>query len=76
MTGRDLIIYILKNNLENEPIFKNGSFIGFITVTEAAIKFDVGVETIKLWFLLDRLDGIQIDSDIYILSNAELRTKE
>ena len=28
MTGRDLIIYILTNNLENEFVFKDGKFIG------------------------------------------------
>ena len=31
MTGRELIVYILENGLENEPIFKNGKPIGFIT---------------------------------------------
>jgi hypothetical protein len=43
MTGRDLIVYILQNNLENEPVFKDGKFIGFMTEGEAAEKFDVGV---------------------------------
>ena len=47
MTGRDLIIYILQNNLEDEEIFKDGKFIGFVTLNEAAVRLNVGVETVK-----------------------------
>jgi hypothetical protein len=72
MTGRDLIIYILQNNLENEEIFANGKFIGFITVEEAAVKFDVGVETVKIWVDLGYLSGIKSGGEIYILANAKL----
>lgn len=35
MTGRDLILYILMNNLEDEPVFEEGKFIGFVTDVEA-----------------------------------------
>lgn len=73
MTGRDLILYILENNLENEPIFENGRFIGFISVGEAAAKFDVGVETIKLWVKFGRLNGVKIGDEFYILPNASLK---
>ena len=37
MTGRDLIVYILSNNLENEEVFKDGKFIGFIPAQEDII---------------------------------------
>ena len=57
MTGRDLILYILSNGLENEPVFKNGKFIGFITDAEAAEKLDVGVATVWAWVAQGRLDG-------------------
>lgn len=73
MTGRDLIIYILSNNLENEPVFANGTFIGFISVEEAAVKFGVGVETVKVWIELGYLDGVKNNDTIYILANAKLR---
>lgn len=49
MTGRALIIYILENNLENKEIFKDGKIVGFISVSEAASKFNVGVGTVKTW---------------------------
>lgn len=74
MTGRDLILYILSNGLENEPIFKDGTFIGFITVEEAAKRMNVGVATIHVWISLDMLDYIQINNT-YLVS-AECRFLE
>ena len=71
LTGRDLILYILENNLENEPVIKNGTFIGFITTDEAAAKFNVGIETIKLWVKLNMLNGVKIGNEIYILADAK-----
>ena len=37
MTGRDLILYILTNKLEDEPILKDGKFIDFINIAEALV---------------------------------------
>lgn len=73
MTGRDLIIYILKNNLEDEEIFKDGKFIGFMSVEEAAVKFNVGVATIHLWFDMGYLNGVKLYDEILILKNAEIK---
>lgn len=70
MTGRELIIYILSNGLEDEPIFKDGRFVGLLTVEEAAIKFNVGVETVKAWYMMGRIKGVTFGSDIYILGNC------
>ena len=47
MTGRDLICYILENNLENRSIVQNGKFCGFLTAEEAAVKFNVGIDFLK-----------------------------
>ena len=66
MTGRDLIIYILQNNLEDTPIFKDGKLLGFMNVEEAAVKYEVGVATVKLWFRLGMLPAIVIGEEIYI----------
>lgn len=71
MTGRDLILYILEHNLEDEPIFKGGIFLGFWDQNEAAIKFDVGVATIKAWYQVGMLPGIEINGIIYIPANIE-----
>ena len=66
MTGRDLIIYILANNLENEPAFKDGKFIGFLTVNEAAERLFVGNATIRAWVELGMLDAVRPVEDMYI----------
>lgn len=73
MTGRDWIIYILKNNLEDEPLFKDGKLIGFIKASEFAERWDVGVETVRLWVTLEYVDGLFIYDELYIPHNAEIR---
>ena len=73
MTGRELIIYILANGLEDEPIYEDGKILGFITATEAAEKFNVGLATIKVWINEGMLDGIRIGEELYIPANADLK---
>ena len=73
MTGRELIIYILSNGLEDEPIYEDGKILGFITATEAAEKFNVGLATIKVWINEGTLDGIRIGEELYIPANANLK---
>lgn len=72
MTGRDLIIYILENGLEDSPIFENGVFIGLMTEEQAAVKFHVGAETVRAWHALGMLNGIKIGDMVYIFVNAQL----
>lgn len=69
MTGRDLIIYILENHLEDEQVLKDGKLLGFMTVNEAAVKFNVGPETIKLWFDMKVIKGFKLGEELYILMN-------
>ena len=69
MTGRDLIIYILENNLEDSPVFDDGRFLGFISEEEAAVKFNVGINTIRLWTKVGKLSGIKIGDILYIPSS-------
>lgn len=70
MTGRDLIIYILKNNLEDTLIFDSGKIYGFMNAEEAALKFGVGVATIHIWFRMGMIPGFYIGKEIYIPVNA------
>ena len=69
MTGRDLIIYILSNNLENEPVFLDKGFLNLLSENEAAIKFDVGKATIRTWLELGMVKGVKVGEEIYILPN-------
>lgn len=70
MTGRELIVYILENGLEDDPIFEDGRFIGYISANEAAQKFDVGVATIWVWVAQGKLNGVLIGGTMYIPFNA------
>lgn len=66
MTGRDLIVYILSNGLENEQVFKDGTFIGFITESEVAEKLGVGIATVHAWISEGYLYAVQINNTFYI----------
>ena len=66
MTGRDLIIYILENGLENEPVFKDGKFIGFVTVQDEAVKRGVGESTIRAHINLGNIDAVWVEGGYYI----------
>ena len=70
MTGKDLIIYILQNNLEDEVVIKDGVFIWLMNEEEAAVKFNVGVATVKAWYVCGMLDGTKIGDHLYFLRNA------
>ena len=79
MTGRELIMYILENHLEDEPICKDGRFLGCITIDEAAEKWGVGTSTIYAWIKLGMLPGIDVSylySSYLIPAHAELKTNE
>ena len=71
MTGRDLIIYILENNLEDELVCEDGRILGFMTEIEAAIKFGVGVATVEAWIREGMLKAIKIGGMYYIPSNSK-----
>lgn len=71
MTGRDLIIYILQNNLEDKPVFEDGKFIGFLTTNEAALKMNVGPATIKALIMTGQLTGVEVKDGVYIPGNFE-----
>lgn len=47
MTGRDLIVFIMENRVEDEVIFENGGIPGFMTIDQAAEKWNVWTATVK-----------------------------
>ena len=65
MTGKELILYILQNNLENTIVLDKCFFVGFMTEEEAAVKFEVGVGQIRAWYTCRMLDGTQIGDSLY-----------
>ena len=71
MTGREMIIFILENHLEDEEIIQDGKIAGFLTVEEVAIKFKVGVETARIWADRGIIDSVLLDGNFYIPVDAE-----
>lgn len=71
MTGRDLVLYILQNHLEDEPVFKDGKFMGFVTPEEVAVKCHVGTATVHAWIHQGRLASEAIREGIYIPATAK-----
>ena len=69
MTGRDLILYILENHLEDEKVFEDGRFIGFVSVEEAAAKLNLGVATVSTMVELYHVEHVTIDGVTYIPFN-------
>ena len=67
MTGRELIMYILENRLEDEPVFQNGTFIGYVSDAKLAEMLGVGIATVHTWILLGRVkDAIMIGDTMFV----------
>ena len=70
MTGKELIIYILTNNLENEVVLRDGYFMDFMDEQQAAVKFNVGAATIRTWHEYGMLPGTKIGNSIFFLKDV------
>ena len=72
MTGRDIILFILSNHLEDELIFGDLELSSlFMTVEEAAAKFHVGTASINIWCNSGWIPYYNKDAIRYILKTAE-----
>lgn len=69
MTGRELILYILANGLENEPVFKDGKPIGYITESEAAYTLGVGTAVVRQYVAMGWIEGLRLGEVLYIPAN-------
>lgn len=69
MTGRDLIIYILQNHLEDTEILTDSNHM-FLTVEEAAVKYGTGVAAIKAMINRNILKGMKI-GETYLILNVD-----
>jgi hypothetical protein len=76
LTGGELINYIIKNNLTNEPVFKDNVFVGFVTEDEVAVKMEVGIYTVRMWINQGLIDAIKLMDIIYIPYNYEEKLKK
>lgn len=66
MTGRDLILHIISNRLEDEEVFKDGKLLGFKTMKEYAVKTGFGMATIQTLVDMRAIPHILIGDTIFI----------
>lgn len=66
MKGRDLIIYILENHLEDEDVLSDLKKLGLYSVREVAALNNVGEATVKAWCSFGRYNYTTIDDRMYI----------
>lgn len=66
MKGRDLIIYILENHLEDEDVLSDLKKLGLYSVREMAALNNVSEATVKAWCSFGRYNYTTIDDRMYI----------
>lgn len=65
MTGRELIVFIVQNKLEDKVMLE------LMSEAEAAAKFDVGVATIRVWYDYGYITGgLDIGGALYLLKDT------
>jgi excisionase family DNA binding protein len=67
MTGRELIIFIMENHLEDTIIFDSDVLPCLMTIDEAAIALNTGRNTVKALYEIGRLPGVKIGDETYIV---------
>lgn len=71
MTGRELIVFIMQNKLEDVAL------LDLMSETEAAAKFDVGTATIRVWYDYGYITGgLDIGGTLYLLRDIPDPRKE
>lgn len=75
MTGRDLIVYILTNHLENAEI-RNGKLMvsgnDFMKDEQVASILGVGMATIKVWYENDYFEGAHREEGVIYIPKDEV----
>ena len=66
LTGKDIIVYILENNLVDTEFIADKMFSElFVEASEVAEYFGVGVATIEAMYQLKKIHGFKIDGELY-----------
>ena len=72
MTGRELIIYILSNNLEDELVIKDGKLVGFMSAEDVAVNLGAGVPTVKALLRIGKLEGYPLGDSLFIPKDVRI----
>ena len=66
MTGKELIIYILENDLGDSPVFEDNTFIGFVPAGRVAEELGIGLTSLWIKLELYDVDYIEVNGDVYL----------
>lgn len=66
MTGRELIIWILENKLEDKELLKDGEIYGFTSIEKAAAELEFGPATVRAMMLEEGMSPCNIGDKMYI----------
>lgn len=69
MTGRELIIYILENGLEDKELFSQNLTPLFISVEKAAVRWNCGTATVKAMIEIGKVKGAKIADEYFVLAS-------
>lgn len=72
MTGRELIIYILSNNLEDELVIKDGRLVGFMSVDDVAVAIGTGPASIKALLTMGEVEGYQLGNSLFLPKDVKI----
>ena len=75
MTGRDLIIYILENHLEDVEIFNDETKPFLVPLDKAAVVLGCGLAGVKALLSIGKTKGIRLNGKYYIFSTEIERAK-
>lgn len=73
MTGRDIMMFILENHLEDVDLLNAEEIPNFVTVEKAAVNFGVGTAVVQAWLDKGMLDYVLIANRVFIPENAKPR---
>ena len=77
MTGRDLIVYILSNRLENEKISENSllpMIHNYMEDEAVAVALGVGVVTVRVWAKTGKFEKvIEKERNVYVSKDDVIR---
>lgn len=66
MTGRELIMFILENHLEDVECLTDDKLPGFIAVEEAAVRWGCGPHTVMALTEMKKIPGVKFGEKFYI----------
>ena len=73
MTGKDLVLFIVKHDLLDVEINQNIDEI-FLSLEEAAIKMGISTTSLQDMIKLGMIDYIKFDDQIYLDKNIQLKS--